>query len=105
MSTIETLEKMGYKYYPPHQYDKFSRSYYKKMDTKINCGCNEKPPSIYVQIYDINEFKSCCIGFRAEVDTRWVDFQFYSLSLLDIENISYFENKLKLAWESINETV
>lgn len=101
----ETLEKIGYKYYPPNRYDTFSHSYYKRMDTKIHCGCNEKPPSIYVEIYEINEHQSCSIGFRAEVNREWVNFQFYSLNLLEIENINYYEEKLKLAWEVINEAV
>ena len=99
------LESRGYKYYPPNRYDTFSHSYYKRMDTKIHCGCNEKPPSIYVEIYEINEHQSCTIGFKAEVNKQWVDFQFYSLNLIEIENINYYEYKLKLAWETINEAV
>jgi hypothetical protein len=85
---------------------------YKKMAGWRNCTCNNRPPSVFVEYFEIKlgptVYYTANVGIRAatKISSRhpevWIDFKFYALNIDECMKIlPKLVKKLAKAWRAI----
>jgi hypothetical protein len=76
---------------------------YKRLPSKNNCICNEKPPSLVITV-DGCSHKKYEIEVCGETPSSWVKLLAYSLEVLDFDkDFSKHETAVLKAWDSAFE--
>jgi hypothetical protein len=105
-ASIDLLKSQGWKTFPSDK--DYAISFYKKFDIEPSCYTNKNGIQLCVELYYLEGFEPPCsswsINLKAESESEdWVNFNFYSLSIDDLESkLESLTQKLILAWQSVN---
>lgn len=103
--TIKTLEANGWREYP-NQFKKYSRCFYKRMDTPCRCHCNDDKAGIQVQMsvgnFDGNESLELEIVAGLQ-DETWVTLHNYALPK-DVNQALALVPRLVALWEAASRS-